>query len=289
MLRSSAVRVTGLDSCGELTSPVLSAVSKSVSRVTINEITTQQGTEVHKDELDDIRLRFNGQTDVLGYSIDIDFLRVDAGMLSLVAGVPLVRAADGSYGFGLGPFGEGPFGGVHDTEIVGGFGEGPFGETPFGIGTALDGDTIRGFDQQTRLPAQSFGLEVWTTLAPADCESGTYGYTVFPFLKGGRLSGFEFRNGLVSFNLRDARTRKHPRWNTGPYDIAGPHQRLNPPIRRGVAWRTQKLDYLPPTQTDGITSFVDVIDGGSSLITSGDTIDGEFTETSDWIINGGGA
>lgn len=152
------------------------------------------------------------------------------------------------------------------------------------------GDVV-GFDSETRRPAASFALEVWSKLAGDACAEGEreYGYTVFPFLRGGYLSGFTFSNGLVSFKLRGAQTRKVPRWGVGPFDLEGPHERLTEVVSRNTMFRNLITTAMPPTEQNGVQEATDVIEGGSADATSADVIDGEFVETSVWIVEGGRA
>lgn len=81
------------------------------------------------------------------------------------------------------------------------------------------GDVV-GNDATLRTPAPSFALEVWSKLSPA-VDDYRYGYTVFPRLKGGRVSGFEFTNGAVNFKVAGARTLRHSKWGLGPYTNSG--------------------------------------------------------------------
>lgn len=266
MVRGSAIRVTGLGRQGQLPDLIPYAVSKSVTKVTINEVTEAASNEMLRTEEDEARLHFVRSTQTIRHTVDIDFLRVDPGVLSLVTGVPLVLRP-GTYGFGEGPFGEGPFG------------EG-----------SSSGD-IGGFDSDTKRPAASFALEVWSKLAGVYCADGQqqYGYTLLPFLKGGHLSGFTFQNGLVSFNLRAAQTRKVPRWGVGPYDLEGPHKRLLKVVSRNSTFQNFTTPAVPPTEACGIQETQDIIEGGNAASTSEDIVDGEFVVTSPWIIEGGRA
>jgi hypothetical protein len=273
MVRGSALRVTGLDRRGSIPHPINFAVSKSVAKVTVNESTEAGSNELlgSEENDNDNRLHFVRPDQVINYSIDIDFLRVDPGVLSLVAGVPLITQRGDLLGFGEAPFGSSPFGGVLPED----------GENP-----------VVGFDSETRRPAASFGMEVWSKLAGTACIDGVreYGYTVFPYLKGGYISGFEFKNGLVSFNLRRAQARKVPRWGVGPYDLEGPHERLVEVVSRNTLFRTALTTGLPPAEVAGIQETEDVIYGGSASVTSADVIDGgDAADTSPWIIYGGQA
>lgn len=248
MVRGSAIRVTGLGTLGEVPDPIQYAVSKSVSTVTINEITESSSNEGLKSEdIDDrTRLRLVQPEQPVRYTLDIAFLRTDPGVLSLIAGVPVVLNSAGD---------------------------------------------VSGFDSGTRRPAVSFGLEVWSKLAASACVDGVrqWGYTVFPYLRGGYLTGFTFENGLVSFTLRGAQTRRVPRWGVGPFDLEGVHERLTEVVSRNTMFRQMLTVAQPPVQQDGIQQAEDIIDGGSATVTTADIVDGEFVDTSVWIVEGGRA
>jgi hypothetical protein len=157
--------------------------------------------------------------------------------------------------------------------------------------TNAAGDTV-GFDTATRVPATAFALEVWSRLAGAgDCE-GTqrWGYTLFPFLKGGVLGGFKFADNTVSFSLTRAQSRRASQWGVGPYDLEGPFRRLLDPVSGNTSTRQFITTSPPPTQTDGVVEFEDVIDGGTATMTTPDVIDGgTAVVTTPWIIDGGRA
>lgn len=147
------------------------------------------------------------------------------------------------------------------------------------------GDIV-GIDGRSRLPAQAFALEVWSNLAGRACEGGQqWGYTLFPFLKGGILTGFTFSQGLVSFTLERAATQRNPNWGTGPFGVDMPTG-----VSRNTAWRTTLVSTAPPTQTDGIAVLdTDDLDGGTATITTSDVVDGQFVTTSASIVDGGAA
>jgi hypothetical protein len=266
MVRGSAIRVTGLGSVGDIPDPIPYAVSKSVVSVSINEVTDAGNNEVLRTDEDERRLLFVQSASTIRFTADINFLRVDPGVLSLVANTPLTMNAAGDY---------------------------------------------VGFDQNTRRKAASFALEVWTRLARGGAKidagfgeapfgvaqfggqrplTGQWGYTVLPFLKGGYLSGFKFENGLVSFNLAGAQTRRSSRWGVGPYDLEGPHERMLSVIPRNTAFRLFITPTPPPAQVDGTQTTTDVIDGGTATVTSADVLAGGTAPvTSGWIIEGGRA
>lgn len=270
MVRGSAIRVTGLDRRGAVPEPVQFAVSKSVVKVSISEVVESGSTEILKNPEEERRLRIVTAAETIRYRVDIEFLRVDPGVYSLVAGVPLV----GGVGFG--------------------FGELPFGEGPFGEGTET-GITV-GFDAATHLAPVAFGLEVWSKLAGQACVGGErlYGYTVLPYLKGGRLSGFQFANGRVSFNIIGAMTRRMPRWGVGPHDIDGSFQRLITPVSRNTAYRMFTTTGAPPDEVCGVQTATDILDNGTASNPMPDPdapfiVDGGGAETSAYIIDGGRA
>lgn len=256
MVRGSSLRITDLLACGAVPDPVYYATAKCVSEVRINEVTESGENQLIRTEDDEPRLHFLRSEQTIRYTVDIDFLRVDPGVLALVAGVHLAQNGP-NLGFGEGPFGEGPFGGPTPT--------GP----------------VTGFDSKTRLPAKAFALEVWSRLADNACADGErkYGYTLFPYLKGGVLSGFTFANGLVSFNLRGAQTRRGSKWGYGPWDLTGPWERLDTPVSGNTSWRTFVTTAPPPVEQDGIQSFEDVVDDGFSDDVGTDTIDDGYSDT----------
>lgn len=292
MVRGSSIRVTGLGSRGSVPDPIRYAVSKSIAKVTINEVTESGSDEMlGSDENDnDNRVHLDRPVEMLHYTVDIDFLRVDPAVLNLVTGVLLVHR--GFSGFDTLGYGEGPFDGGGSSGLL----------------------TVTGFDSTTRLPPVSFALEVWSRLAGAACASGgevgfgegeyglgvgfggsasperRYGYTVFPHLKGGHLTSFKFDGGLVSFNIRGAQTRREPRWAVGPYDLEGPYERLVSVVSRNTLFRQMLTVSPPPAEVCGMQETTDVVEGGTATVTSDDIIDGGTAAyTSPWIIDGGRA
>lgn len=300
MVRGSSLRITELDTCGELADAPRFAAAKCVSKITVNEVTEAGSSSFLGTPEEEKRLHFVQSAQLVRHKVDIEFLRVDPGVLSLVAGVPLVyREASGAVvgGFDIGGFDTTPFDASSSVgSSGGGFGEGAFGYIPFGDGEGADLEVV-GFDSTTRLKPVAFAMEVWSKLAGQRCADGSasYGYTLFPFLKGGYLSGFEFANGLVSFNLIGAQTRKNPRWGVGPYDLDGPYERLTSPVSRNTSWRQFITSTAPPAEADGIQEgSLDVIDNGtaadpmpppSTLL----VVDGGAAVTSPYIISGGRA
>jgi hypothetical protein len=254
MVRGSTLRVTALRPDGALpgSGPVSAAVSRSVIKVVINEVTDGQSNSTMRDEVDLPRVHLAGTDDTVGYTVDLDFLRVDPGMLNLLTGMPL----------------------------------------------ALDeSDDVVGFDSRTKLPTASFGLEVWSKLSGVLCADGQkWGYTLFPFLRGGYLTGFAFDNGLVSFRMRSAQTRRASRWNVGPHEFDVMFERLLEPVSGNDSWITGITAVAPPEDSCGIITFEDLLDNGDAadpmpyplapVIVDGG---GAVSVGPDWIVDGGGA
>jgi len=181
-------------------------------------------------------------------------------------------------------------------------------------GSEPDLDNVVGFDSRSKVPPVAFALEIWSKLAGVFCATRElgfgegdfggmdfgesvygapapqWGYTLFPFLKGGLMSGFAFANGAVTFNLRRAQTRRGAGWGYGPYDINGPFERLVTPVSGNTNWRNTLVSAPPPLPTDGIASFNDIIDGGTATMTSSDVLDGgTATLTTSRVVDGGRA
>lgn len=272
MVRGSAIRVTELSKRGHVAPLFIPfAASRSVTSIEINEVVEPGFNELLRTDQDEPRVHFIKSDQTVRYDANINFLRCDPGILNLLTGVPLVMNAWGDY---------------------------------------------VGFDANSRLVPKAFALEVWSKLSGSACvpanglgfgEGGfdtrpfgdpnsasnrRWGYTLFPFLKGGIMSGFAFDNGLVSFNIRSARAQRGNKWGRGPYPIegqgaGGQNLYLHEPVSRNTNWRSIIVAGEPPMQTNGIDQFSDFIDGGDAWTTSADTVDGEFVVTSSSIVEGG--
>lgn len=267
MMRGSAIRVTRLDGRGFYDPTAVEyGISKSVTRVKIDEVTESGGVETLRSEMDKPRVRIVKPDQTIRYEVSIEFIGCDPSILSLVSGSPVVRNAKGD---------------------------------------------VVGFDTDTRLPAQSFGLEVWSkvpdsvgaALGVGFDEGGfgvipfgggtrasrkRYGYTLFPFLKGGWVSGFRFENGAVSFNLTRARTSRGSRWLYGPHELDGKNKRLIDLVSRNTNWRTFLTASAPPEPLEGTLVLEDIIHGGTPDSTTTDILSGGTAESAGpYAISGG--
>lgn len=215
-VRGSVIRVTRLDACGN-PDPGASAVvvSKRISSVTIDEV-TDDGTDIRdRNFADEMCIVDNAFTTIIGYTADVALCGVDPGLVSLLTGQPVVTNALG--------------------EIV-------------------------GFDATTEVDMDSFGfaIEVWSRIAGGACDpSGNrpWGYTVFPFLKGGRIGGFTFENAAVQFTISGAMTRDGNGWGVGPFDVdrdeLGAPAPLNSPLGANTHYRSILVTLDPPTASCG--------------------------------------
>lgn len=222
-VRGSVIRVTRLDACGN-PDPGASAVvvSKRVSSVTIGEV-TEEGTNIRERNFgDELCVVDDSYTQTVGYTADIALCGVDPELVSLLTGQPVVTNAAGD---------------------------------------------IVGFDATTSVNLDSFGfaLEIWSRIAGTDCnEAGfrPWGYTVFPFLKGGRVGGFSFENGAVQFTIAGAQTRDGNGWGVGPFDVDRDESDLEAPLNSALDTNTHYRNVMvtldPPTATCGSQALASV-------------------------------
>lgn len=176
------------------------------------------------------------------------------------------------------------------------------------------GDLV-GNDALLHLPVVNFAMEIWSKLAQP-VNGYTHGYTLFPRLRGGRVSGFAFSNSAVSFSVTGARTYRMSRWGLGPHALRwtgggwdmlpwdterwdegavncgarppGDFDRLPQEVGNNLHWKNFLVDYVPMVQC-GAQPLSDVIDNGSATNPGTDVIDGQFVVTSRDMISGGWA
>lgn len=215
-VRGKVIRVTMLDACG-VPDPGASAVvvSKRISSVAIEEV-TDSGTNIRERAFDDsLCIVDDAYEEVIGYTANTALCGVDPGLISLMTRQPVVLNAGGD---------------------------------------------VVGFDATTtvNLDDTAFSLEVWSRLAGSACDASGFrkwGYTVFPFLKGGRLGGFSFENGPVQFNIANAQTRDGNGWGSGPFDVdrdeAGLPIPLFTPLGANTHFRSIVVTLDPPEASCG--------------------------------------
>ena len=211
-------------------------VTSGIISAAIEEVAEAGSAEMLRSALDEPRLYLRTKAQTIGYSVDITLAKVDPALIELLTGQPLVTNASGD---------------------------------------------VVGNDAQTRLPVANFAMEVWTNLAGGACTTPTealgfgeapfgeapfgglphgsggprYGYTLFPHLRGGRVSGFSFANEAVTFNVSGARTVPMQKWGTGPYGVLcwykagwdehGWDEEPGLPVVGNVHWRNQITNFAP--------------------------------------------
>ena len=179
-VRGSVIRVTRLDACGE-PDPGASAVvvSKRVSSVSIDEV-SDEGTNIRERNFgDELLYTDEAFSSLIGFMTNTTLCGVDPDLISIFTDQPVVKDQAGN--------------------TVG-----------FDVNTGINLDEF------------AFSLEIWSKLAGAKCDPSGYrewGYTVFPFVKGGRLGSFSFENAAVQFQIMGAMTREGNGWGVGPYDV----------------------------------------------------------------------
>ncbi len=225
-VRGHVIRVTRTDACGN-PDPGESAVavSKRISTVTVGEV-NDDGTNIRdRNFADELCIIDDGYGSLIGYTADIALCGVDPDLISIFTKQPVVTNAAG--------------------DVVG-----------FDVNTGIDLDSF------------GFSLEIWSRIAGGACDpSGNrpWGYTVFPFLKGGRLGGFSFENGAVQFSISGAQTRNGNGWGVGPYDVdlsegvaPGPFTPgpLSTPLLDTTSFRNIMVSLDPPEATCGAVALV---------------------------------
>lgn len=219
-VRGRVIRVTRLDGCG---APVPGAsavvVSKRISTVAVDEV-SDDGTNVRERNFgDELCIVDDAFGQIIGYTVNITLCGVDPDLITLLTGQPVVTNAAGD---------------------------------------------VVGFDATSGVDLDSFGfaVEVWSRIAGGACGQGgnrPWGYTVFPFLKGGRLGGFSFENGAVQFSVQGAQTRDGNGWGVGPFDVdrdeAGVAAPLNEALPTNTHFRNILVTHEPPVESCGAVAL----------------------------------
>lgn len=86
-----------------------------------------------------------------------------------------------------------------------------------------DGDDVVGYRTVTGALDSAWALEGWTQLGDDPCDAGgqTYGYFLFPLLRGGLIGDFELGAESTTFTTEGSFTQPGDGWDTGPYEVIG--------------------------------------------------------------------
>lgn len=217
-VRGSVIRVTRLDACGN-PDPGAAAVvvSKRVSSVAFEEVAEEGNSIRERNFGGELYAVDDAFADVVGYTVETTMAGVDPAMVELMTGQPVVTNAAG--------------------DIVG-----------FDVTSGID---LSGF---------GFALEIWSKIAGGACTADgqrLWGYTVAPFIQGGRMGGFTFEDGVVTFTISGAQTKIGNGWGTGPFDVdrgAGPGfapSPLHTPLGYNTHYRNIMVSLDPPVAAAG--------------------------------------
>ncbi|MGO1566461.1 MAG: PKD domain-containing protein [Brachybacterium sp.] len=183
-VRGRRIRVTRVDGCGR---PVYGEDSQAVSKGFISVAFT--ANTVESDEIN--QPNASGETCIYepsvpslsGYGVEITFCEVDPELFSLITGQEVYLNGDG--------------------DVIG-----------LTVGTDID------------MADQGFALELWAGSPTGDAcanpgsgATGSFGYFLMPYLKGGMVGDFTVENGAVTFTITGATTRDNNLWGVGPYDV----------------------------------------------------------------------
>lgn len=182
LVKGRRIRLTRLDGCGR---PVYGVGSQAVSKGFISVAFTANTTD--SDEISvtnaagEVCVFDPSITSLTGYGVEISFCEVDPDLFALVTGQRTVTDVAGN--------------------VVG-----------FAVNTGVS---------QTD---SGFALELWAGTANTDAcatvgASGSYGYLLFPFIRGGIVGDFTIENGAVTFTLSGGNTRDGNNWGRGPYPV----------------------------------------------------------------------
>jgi hypothetical protein len=111
-----------------------------------------------------------------------------------------------------------------------------------------------------------WALEVWTGIGGQECAGlANFGYTLLPFLRGGKIGDFTIEDGAASFSISST-TRENSQWGAGPYDVVhtvaganGGAPTVPGPLLTEVGPKThfhlQITSVAPPEVTEGLVAL----------------------------------
>lgn len=176
------MRVTKLDSCGRPVYGDGSSVTSDGFVSVAASLTTSDTDAIEVKNANGRRVIYRApKSSFGGYGIEIQMAEVDPELYSLVTGQPIFYDADG--------------------RAVG-----------FGSDTSVDPDD------------SGFALEIWAGVTGNEgCDDedaeGSWGYILFPYIKGGNVGDHTIENDAITFTLTGGSTSDGNGWGKGPYDV----------------------------------------------------------------------
>lgn len=216
------MRVTRLDGCGAVV-PGSQSVVTSKGFITVSLTSnTEEGEPISIPNANgDICIEDTPAPKFKGYGVEIGLCGVDPRLVTLLTGQPVVLDANGN-------------------------------EVGFDVNSDVD------------LDSSGFALELWSGVPAEACEPGegqSYGYFLFPFVKGGVFGDFTVENAAVNFTITGAQTKNGSSWGVGPYNVV-----------YGAGTNEEQTITITGTPTGGTFTL---------------TFDGETTDPIDWDASAG--
>jgi hypothetical protein len=124
-----------------------------------------------------------------------------------------------------------------------------------GAALEMDGTEAVGFRTREGATLQNVAVELWTGTTPVVCGPGSdpvVGYTLLPFVSGGRIGDMTIQNGRADFVVSGAGTKSGAGWGVGPYDVIGdPAGPLDVAIQSDEHHLLRTTTVPPPTEFCG--------------------------------------
>lgn len=181
LVKGRRIRLTRVNDCGI---PVYgesnSVTSKGFISVAFTANTTDSDEISVQNAAGEVCVFEPSETSFTGYGVEISFCEVDVELFSLATGQDVYLDAGG--------------------DAIG-----------FTVNTKIERDG-------------GFALELWAGSPGADVcadpnAQGSFGYLLFPFVKGGIVGDFTIENGAATFTVSGSTTRDGNGWGIGPYDV----------------------------------------------------------------------
>ncbi len=212
LIRGRSLRVTRLDSCGNL-------ILGPSEQVTSKGYVTVQLTPEYDAGTTVQTVNASGQTCIrdvpaqifLDYQVQVELCGVDPDLIVLLTGNPVVQSDD---------------------------------TTPLSIGFRVNSGTD--------LSVVRFALEVWAGTGDQCASGLVeYGYFLLPMVQGGTIDAFTIQNDAINFTINNAVTKDGNNWGVGIYDIQLDHTGAPSPLFEAMDPKDhlhhQLVNVAPPT------------------------------------------